>query len=55
MKLSLKKIILDLRERALVEYGYERSMQQSLARRPFLKAGGQYLSREEAHDRSHLR
>lgn len=35
--------------------GYENAMRRALARRPFLKTDGQYLSREEAHDRSGLR
>ncbi len=44
-----------LKERMLAKDSYERSMRQALARKPFLKTDGQYLSREEAHDRSHLR
>jgi hypothetical protein len=55
MKFSLEKIILDLRELALAKCRYERSMQQALARRPFLKTDGQYLSRAEVHSRSGLR
>ncbi len=55
MKFSLKKIILDLRKLALVGRSYERSMQQSLARKPFLKTDGRYMSRAEVHSRSDLR
>ncbi len=44
-----------LKERMLTKDSYERSMRQALARKPFLKTDGQYLSREEAHDRSRLR
>jgi hypothetical protein len=35
--------------------GYTRAMRRALARKPFLKSGGRYLSREEIHDRSRLR
>ncbi len=31
---------------------YDRAMRQALARKPFLKTDGRYLSREEVHDRS---
>jgi hypothetical protein len=34
---------------------YERAMRRALRRKPFLKGSGRYLSREETHDRSHLR
>jgi hypothetical protein len=44
-----------LKERMLAKDGYERSMRQALARQPFLNTDGRYLSREEAHDRAHLR
>jgi hypothetical protein len=30
-------------------------MRRALARKPFLKTDGRYLSREEAHERSGLR
>ncbi|HLI62029.1 MAG TPA: hypothetical protein VKV05_01425 [Terriglobales bacterium] len=35
--------------------GYEIAMRRALARQPFLKSDGRYLSRAEAHDRSGLR
>ena len=44
-----------LKERMLERDGYERAMRQALAREPFLKTDGRYLSREEVHDRTHLR
>ena len=44
-----------LKERMLERDGYERAMRQALAREPFLKTAGRYLSREEVHDRTHLR
>lgn len=33
------------------ETSYETAMRRALARKPFLKTKGRYLSREEAHDR----
>lgn len=44
-----------LKDRMLEEDGYERAMRRALGRKPFLKTDGRYLSREEAHDRAHLR
>ena len=44
-----------LRERMLEESVYEGAMRRALARKPFLKTEGRYLSREEAHDRARLR
>ena len=34
---------------------YETAKRRALARKPFLKSDGRYLSREEVHDRSNLR
>ena len=44
-----------LKERMIEEDGYKRAMRRALARKPFFKSNGRYLSREEAHDRSGLR
>ncbi len=46
-----------LRERMKeVEHeSYERAMQRFLARKPFPKSDGRYLTREEIHDRARLR
>jgi hypothetical protein len=44
-----------LKERMLAKDSYERAMRRSLARKPFLNTDGRYLSREEVHDRAHLR
>jgi hypothetical protein len=44
-----------LKERMLKNDGYERAMRRALARKPFPKSAGRYLSREEAHDRAGLR
>lgn len=40
-----------LRERMVQEDGYERAMKRALARRPFMKTDGKYLSRDTAHAR----
>jgi hypothetical protein len=34
---------------------YQRAMKRALAHKPFLKSDGKYLSRDETHDRGHLR
>ncbi len=34
---------------------YEAAKRRALARKPFLKSDGRYLSREEVHDRANLR
>lgn len=44
-----------LKERMLEKSAYESAMRRALARKPFLKTDGRYLSREEAHDRARLR
>jgi hypothetical protein len=44
-----------LKERMIEKEGYQRAMRRALARQPFLSTDGRYLSREEAHDRAHLR
>jgi hypothetical protein len=44
-----------LREHMLQDDAYEAAMERALARKPFLKTGGRYMSREEVHDRPGLR
>jgi hypothetical protein len=44
-----------LKERMAAQDGYERAMRRALAREPFLRSDGRYLTREEAHDRTGLR
>lgn len=44
-----------LRERMVQQDAYERAMKRALARKPFLRSNGKYLSRNEAHDRDRLR
>lgn len=44
-----------LKERMREKDSYDAAMRQALARKPFLKTDGRYLSREQLHDRSSLR
>jgi len=44
-----------LKDRMLEKDGYQRAMRRALARKPFLKTDGRFMSREEAHDRARLR
>jgi hypothetical protein len=44
-----------LKERMKEKDSYDAAMRRALARKPFLKTDGRYLSREEVHDRSRLR
>ena len=44
-----------LTERMLEEDGYQSAMRRALARKPFLKTNGRYISREEVHDRPGFR
>ena len=44
-----------LKERMRETDEYDRAMRQALARKPFLKTDGRYLSREEVHDRARFR
>jgi len=54
--MSVSRFLADiLKQRMATQDGYAKAMRRALARKPFLKTDGRYLSREEAHDRSHLR
>jgi hypothetical protein len=44
-----------LKERMIQKDNYEAAKRRALARKPFLKTDGRYLSREQAHDRQRLR
>lgn len=44
-----------LKERMAQADKYEAAKKRALARKPFLNSDGQYLSREEVHDRARLR
>lgn len=53
---SVSRLLGDLlKERMLQADTYQRAMRRALARKPFLKSDGRYLSREEIHDRARLR
>ena len=54
--LSVSRFLADiLKQRMAAQDGYDKAMRRALARKPFLKTDGRYLSREEVHDRSRLR
>ena len=44
-----------LEEHMIQKDEYGRAMRRALGRKLFLKTDGSYLSREEVHDRTHLR
>jgi hypothetical protein len=44
-----------LKERMMQKNNYEAAKRRALARKPFLKTDGRYLSREQVHDRERLR
>ncbi len=44
-----------LKQRMRADDGYDAEMRRALARKPFLKSDGRYLSREEVHERIRLR
>ncbi len=44
-----------LKERMKENDEYDAAKRRALARKPFLKSDGRYLSREEVHDRARLR
>ena len=44
-----------LKQRMLEDDNYDAAMRRALSRKVLAKSDGQYLSREEAHDRSRLR
>jgi hypothetical protein len=53
---SVSRFLADLlKERMARKDTYEAAKRRALARKPFLKTDGRYPSREQAHDREHLR
>jgi hypothetical protein len=55
-EMSVSRLLGDiLKEGMLEKDGYQRAMRRALARKPFLKTDGRYLSRQEVHDRANLR
>ncbi len=54
--LSVSRFLADLvRKQMLSERRYRQALRSALARKPFLKTEGRYLSREELHERTRLR
>jgi hypothetical protein len=53
---SVSRFLADiLKERMKENHEYDAAKRRALARKPFLKSDGRYLSREEVHDRARLR
>lgn len=53
---SVSKFLGDiLKERMVDRERYAAAMKRALNRKPYLTSVGHYLSREEAHERQHLR
>jgi hypothetical protein len=53
---SVSRLLGDLLKQQMSrEKRYDRAMRLALARAPFLKSDGRYLSREELHERARLR
>lgn len=53
---SVSRFLADiLKERMKENDEYNSAKRRALARKPFLKSDGRYLSREEVHDRARLR
>jgi hypothetical protein len=53
---SVSRFLADvLRVRMAEADNYEIAKERALARKPFLNSDGQYLSREESHERARLR
>ena len=44
-----------LRDRMIEKSNYDAAKRRALARKPFPKSDGRYLTREEVHDRDNLR
>jgi plasmid stability protein len=53
---SVSRFLADILKERMLERGhYEAAKRRALARKPFLKTNGRYLTREEVHDRARLR
>jgi hypothetical protein len=55
MKGLLQFLVRIFRDRKVAQDSYASAMRRALARKPFLKTNGRYLSRVEAHARFCLR
>jgi hypothetical protein len=53
---SVSRFLADILKQRMIESDdYNAAKRRALARKPFLKTDGRYLTREEAHERSRLR
>jgi uncharacterized protein YqeY len=53
---SVSRFLAEILKQRMTELDdYEAAKRRALARSPFLKSDGRYLSREEVHDRARLR
>jgi hypothetical protein len=52
---SVSQLLRELLAELMEEEAYEEAMEWALARKPFLKADGRYLTREETQDRARVR
>jgi hypothetical protein len=54
--MSVSRFLAELARKHMVsEQRYQKALRSALARKPFLKTGGRYPSREELHERTRLR
>jgi hypothetical protein len=55
-EISVSRLLGEILKGSMLEKdSYQHAMRRALARDPFLKTDGRYLSREEVHDRANLR
>ena len=53
---SVSRFLAEILKERMAEFdNYNTAKRRALARKPFLKSDGHYLTREEAHDRTRLR
>jgi hypothetical protein len=53
---SVSRLLGEILKQGMIEEDeYQLAMRRALARKPFLKTDGRYLSRQEVHDRANLR
>lgn len=53
---SVSRFLAEILKERMAEFdNYNTAKRRALARKPFLKSDGRYLTREETHDRTRLR
>lgn len=53
---SVSRFLAEILKERMAEFdNYNTAKRRALARKPFVKSDGRYLTREEAHDRTRLR